>query len=101
MITSAECQSTMYVQHGGQPGHRSAWTDPSANHLTNNFFTQVLPVMENGYMRPRYNGYLHFQDHAGDPLQHCLLHDTDPQKALDAMNSIYEQRFAKQTAFTA
>lgn len=101
MVVSAECQSTMYVQHGGQPGHRSAWIDQLANHLTNSFFTQMLPVMENGYMRPRYNGYLHFQDHAGNPLQHCLLHDTDPKKALDAMNSIYEQRFAKQTAFTA
>ncbi|MFY7840568.1 MAG: extracellular solute-binding protein [Lacibacter sp.] len=101
MVVSGECQRTMYVQHGGQPGHRSAWTDTSANHLTNYFFTQVLPVMENGYMRPRYNGYLHFQDHAGDPLQQCLLHDTDPQKALDAMNSIYEQSLAKQTALTA
>ncbi|RXK57979.1 extracellular solute-binding protein [Lacibacter luteus] len=101
MIVSGECQRTMYVQHGGQPGHRSAWIDPSANHLTNYFFTQVLPVMDNGYMRPRYNGYLHFQDHAGDPLQQCLLHDTDPQKALDAMNTIYEQSLAKQTALTA
>ena len=101
MVTSGECQRTMYVQHGGQPGHRSAWTDASANHLTNYFFTQVLPVMDNGYMRPRYNGYLHFQDHAGDPLQDCLEYDGDPSKALREMNKLYQQSLSKQTEVTA
>jgi multiple sugar transport system substrate-binding protein len=96
LAVSAECQRTMYVQHGGQPGHRSAWVDAAANELTNDFFTQVLPVMEHGYMRPRYNGYLHFQDHAGNPLQDCLLHDGDPVTALKEMNSIYQQRLTKQ-----
>lgn len=91
MVVSGECQRTMYVQHGGQPGHRSAWTDAEANRLTNNFFKEVLPVMENGYLRPRYNGYLHFQDLAGDPLQHCLMHDGDPLIALQEMNKIYRE----------
>ncbi|MEP6746764.1 MAG: extracellular solute-binding protein [Bacteroidota bacterium] len=96
MIVSGECQRTMYVQHGGQPGHRSAWTDGEANSLTHNFFTEVLPVMDNGYTRPRYNGYLHFQDHAGEPLQQCLLNNTDPEKALNEMNKIYRQSRIKE-----
>jgi len=90
MIASGNFQRTFYVQHGGQPGHRSAWTDPLANQLTNNYFTNVLPIMENGYLRPRYNGYLHFQDMAGDPLHHCMLYDRDPEAALDQMNRIYQ-----------
>lgn len=96
MIASGECQRTMYVQHGGQPGHLSAWTDETANRLTNDFFSQVLPVMENGYMRPRYNGYLHFQDHAGNPLQKCLMNDGDAAIALSEMNTIYQQSMSKQ-----
>lgn len=91
MVVSGECQRTMYVEHGGQPGHRSAWVDAAANQLTNGYFEQVLPVMENGYMRPRYNGYLFFQDHAGDPLQQCLREDGDPAVALQAMNELYRQ----------
>lgn len=91
MAVSGECQRTIYVQHGGQPGHRSAWEDATANQLTNNFFKEVLPVMENGYLRPRYNGYLHFQDLAGDPLQQCLLQDSDPLSALKEMNKIYRE----------
>jgi len=96
MVVSGECQRTMYVQHGGQPGHRSAWMDEDANHLTNDFFKQVLPVMENGYIRPRYNGYLYFQDHAGKPLQNCLMNDGDPLTTLNEMNTIYQESLAKQ-----
>lgn len=96
MIVSGECQRTMYVQHGGQPGHRSAWWDTDANRITNNYFENVLPVMDNGYMRPRYNGYLYFQDHAGDPLQKCLMNDGNPQQALNEMNELYRQSILKQ-----
>jgi multiple sugar transport system substrate-binding protein len=91
MVVSGECQRTLYVQHGGQPGHRTAWLDADANHLTHNFFTNVLPAMDNGYTRPRYNGYLHFQDHAGLPLQKCILENSSPINALNEMNEIYQQ----------
>ena len=93
-IVSGEMQRTFYVQHGGQPGHRSAWTDGEANQLTHDFFKNILPIMDNGYIRPRYNGYLHFQDHAGVPLQKCLLENGDPAGALNEMNKIYRQSIA-------
>lgn len=98
LIVSGECQRTMYVQHGGQPGHRSAWWDADANRITNNYFENILPVMDNGYMRPRYNGYLFFQDHAGDPLQKCLMNDGDPLQALNEINELYRQSILKQPA---
>jgi multiple sugar transport system substrate-binding protein len=91
MIVSGECQRTLYVEHGGQPGHRSAWVDDNANRLTHDFFKNVLPVMDNGYVRPRYNGYLHFQDHAGIPPQKCFIENGDPVITLNEMNRIYQQ----------
>jgi multiple sugar transport system substrate-binding protein len=91
MVASGECQRTMYVQHGGQPGNKSAWIDKDANHLTNNFFKTILPVMENSYLRPRYNGYLYFQDKAGEPLHQCLRINGDPAKVIREMNKIYQQ----------
>lgn len=90
-ICSGDIQKTLYVQHGGQPGHRSAWLDEQANKLTNQFFKNILPAMDRGYMRPRYNGYLHFQDHAGQPLQDYLLGKTSAEFALQDMNKIYRQ----------
>jgi multiple sugar transport system substrate-binding protein len=95
LIVSGECQRTMYVENGGQPGHRSAWLDAGANQLTNGFFSKILPVMDNGYMRPRYNGYLHFQDHAGTPLQQCIMNNEKPEKALQEMNKIYQHSISK------
>jgi multiple sugar transport system substrate-binding protein len=90
-VVSGSIQRSLYVEHGGQPGHRSAWLDDKANRLTNDFFKTLLPVMDNGYTRPRYNGYLHFQDHAGKPLQKCIKENTDPVSALEEMNKIYRQ----------
>ncbi len=90
-IASEECQSTFYVQHGGQPGHRAAWKNEAANQLCNQFFRSVLPIMENGYVRPRYHGYLHFQDRAGEPMHRFLLHGGNPKKVLEEFNYIYRQ----------
>jgi multiple sugar transport system substrate-binding protein len=88
-ICSGEMQSTMYVQHGGQPGHKEAWLDEQANILCNNFFKNVLPAMERGYVRPRYNGYLHFQDNAANILWSYLYNGGDTDKTLHAMDMIY------------
>jgi multiple sugar transport system substrate-binding protein len=90
-LVSGELQRTLYVQNGGQPGHRPAWVNEDANRLTYDFFKTILPVIDNGYVRPRYNGYLYFQDHAGVPLQKCLVEDGDPVKVLNEMNKIYRE----------
>ncbi len=90
-IVSEEVQRTLYVQNGGQPGHLAAWQDDLANDITHHFFKNVLPVMQNGYIRPRYNGYLHFQDHAGVPLQKCLMGNAGAYETLNAMNNIYKE----------
>jgi multiple sugar transport system substrate-binding protein len=90
-VCSPAVQSGLYVQHGGQPGHRLAWANTLANLISNNFFLSVLPVMENGYVRPRYNGYLHFQDQAGDPIQQYLMQPGNPDAVLKEMDRIYQQ----------
>lgn len=90
-ITSGECQSTFYVENGGQPGHLSAWIGNNANLICNNFFSNLLPAMERGYVRPRYNGYLHFQDHAGEPLFQYLMNGGSAEQVLETMNSIYKE----------
>lgn len=90
MAVSESWQSTLYVQHGGQPGHLAAWKNDLANLLTSDFFKQVLPLMERGYTRPRYNGYLYFQDHAGKPVQDFLMSRISSQEALEQMNQLYQ-----------
>lgn len=95
LVVSPTWQAGIYVQNGGQPGHLGAWTNEEANRITNRYFHHVLPAMERGYMRPRYNGYLHFQDHAGDPLHQYLRDGGSPVAVLEAMNKLYRQSLAQ------
>lgn len=92
-IVSSKCQSTFYVEHGGQPGHKAGWTSRTANRICHHFFDTILPVMENGYVRPRYNGYLYFQDHAGEHIRNYLMQDGDPAKVLSELNQLYKKSF--------
>jgi multiple sugar transport system substrate-binding protein len=95
-VVSPAIQSSFYVEHGGQPGHRLAWINDKANRLTNNYFYTALPTMERGYMRPRYDGYLYFQDHAGDPIREFLMNKRDPGSTLAAIDKLYRESLIKE-----
>lgn len=69
---SSAIQSTLYFDAGGQPGHRSAWTNDEVNRRSNQFFSSTLPTLDAAYVRPRFPGYLDFQDSAA-PLVHAYL----------------------------
>ena len=64
-VASPECQRTVFFQSGGQPGHRSAWTDPRVNAACQNFFCDTLAALDRAFLRPRYAGHMAFQDRAG------------------------------------
>jgi multiple sugar transport system substrate-binding protein len=101
-VLSPQCQSNLYVQNGGQPGHLKAWLNNDANYITNNFFKNVLPAMQSGYVRPRYNGYLHFQDNAGDYIHSYLKGENDnPEKVLIALNKLYQESFVTENLSVA
>jgi multiple sugar transport system substrate-binding protein len=63
-VASGECQRTLYVQSGGQPGNRNAWIDPEVNSIMNHFFETTLPTLEQAYVRPRFPGFVEFQTEA-------------------------------------
>jgi len=76
-VTSAECQTGVYLGAGGQPAHRSAWTDPYANELTHGFFTDTLATLDASFLRGRSPGYPLFQRRAGE-LLHELVTRREP-----------------------
>jgi len=71
LLVSADVQSGLYVQSGGQPGHGSAWESGAANDLVDNFFLATRETMEQAFMRPRVPGHRQFQEQAG-----VLIHDS-------------------------
>lgn len=88
-IVSGDVQQTLYTEAGGQPGYRAAWTDAKNNNDTNHYFANTLPALDAAYVRPRYNGYLHFQDHAGLPIQTFLREGGNPELVLEKVNQMY------------
>jgi multiple sugar transport system substrate-binding protein len=90
-VAAAACQQGMYVEVGGQPGHRAAWLDPAANRLTNGYFQATLATLDDAYLRPRYNGYLHFQDE-GALVAHAFLREGGDAKAVvSSLNRLYQE----------
>ncbi len=68
-LASGPVQRGGYLAGGGQPAHRSAWTDGPANDLTGGFFQATLRSMDLAFLRPRWPGYMEFQDRAGPLLR--------------------------------
>jgi multiple sugar transport system substrate-binding protein len=90
-VASPEIQRTLYVEAGGQPGHRSAWLDPHANELSSSYFAHTLPGLDAGYLRPRYDGALLVQNEGGNTVWESLRSGGDPSELLDRLDALYRR----------
>lgn len=90
-VASPQVQRTLYVDAGGQPGHRGAWEDDYVNHATANFFRNTLPALERAFLRPRYHGYMRFQDSAGTPVRQYLMQGGDERALLQQLDQLYRE----------
>lgn len=86
---SPEIQRTLYCDCGGQPGHRAAWLDEECNRTTLNFYRDTLETLDQAYLRPRYSGYLTFQDNAGLIIRDYVQSGGDVATTLKKLNELY------------
>lgn len=85
-VASRECQQTLYVESGGQPAAKSAWSDDHANEITSGYFRDTLPVLEQAWLRPRFAGFASYQNIAAETI-HCFLQGRlSSDEALDDLN---------------
>jgi multiple sugar transport system substrate-binding protein len=88
-ITGRECQRTLYVESGGQPGSRAAWEDEAANALTHGYFRSTLPVLQNAWLRPRYRGFIgDCQNAAGHVIARFMSGERSARETLDEFDSL-------------
>jgi multiple sugar transport system substrate-binding protein len=90
-VAGPVCQRGLYTRAGGQPGHRGAWLDPVVNADAGDFYRDTLPTLDDAYLRPRYDGYIPFQDRAGEAVHAYLRDGGDPRLALDDINRHYRE----------
>ena len=86
-VANPDTQRSLYAQSGGQPGHRAAWLDPTLNAATNNFFANTLPTLDDAWVRPRFPGFIAFQDAASTLVHDYLIHGGAESQVLEQMNS--------------
>ena len=55
------------------------------------FFTRTLPTLDRAFVRPRYTGYLEFQDTACLHIHDYLRNNGDVNATLDIVNKIYRE----------
>ncbi len=88
-VASAEIQKGLYFESGGQPGHAAAWESDMCNQASRNFFRNTRRTLDTAWLRPRYPGYIEFQDHAGDIVHACIKSELRINSVLDTLQDIY------------
>lgn len=84
-----DIQRTLYLSAGGQPGHRSAWTDAEADAMVGGFFSGTLEAHDAAYLRPRAPGFLGFQAQAGELVHAWLQRRGDVDAVLDEIDDAW------------
>ncbi len=101
-VASAAVQSSVYVNGGGQPGHRSAWLDPAVDAAHGGFFAATLPGIDAAYLRPRRPGYLQAQTTASEMVHRWLTDRTTPAARLaHDLDALFTARPPGRTPTTA
>lgn len=90
-IAGAECQSGLFFDAGGQPGNAVAWEADRTNAACRDFFRNTRATLETAWLRPRYDGYMEFQDRGGDILHACLRGEASKGDTLDALDAAYRE----------
>lgn len=81
-----------FAEHHGQPARRELWLDESINLRFANCYRDTLATMEGCWIRPRYNGYLAFQEKAGDLIEAHLCGDLAEDALLDRLERMHAGR---------
>jgi multiple sugar transport system substrate-binding protein len=92
-IARADVQRGPYAAAGGQPGHAAAWDDDAVNAVTGNFYRDTRATLEAGWLRPRHNGYMAFQEQASLRLNRALEQGEEGARVVADLNEAYRGSF--------
>lgn len=90
-IASADCQTGLFFESGGQPGNAMAWEDDATNAASRDFFRNTRETLETSWLRPRYDGYMGFQEAGGNILHACLRGEVGIVATLDSLDAAYRE----------
>jgi multiple sugar transport system substrate-binding protein len=96
-LASPQHQRGTYVKEGGQPASLSAWLDPEIDAAACGFFSGTLETLQNAYVRPRFDGFVHFFEAAGTEINRCLKGETSDSQLIASLNKRFAECLALAT----
>lgn len=78
-----------FAAHHGQPAHVTAWQDPAINRTFGGCYQDTRATVEACWIRPRYDGYLAFQEKAGNLIETHLRGEIAVDPLLDALTRLH------------
>jgi multiple sugar transport system substrate-binding protein len=87
--SGAEAQRTLVGPAGGQPGSRTAWTEPQLDLAAGGFFSDTLATIERAWVRPRERWWPAFQLAGGKLLNRGLAARVPLRTLLADLDSLY------------
>lgn len=92
-ISSAETQRGPYALAGGQPAHAAAWEDEAVNAAAGNFYRKTRATLEESFLRPRHNNYMHFQAEASERISAGLKSHEPAAAVIGDINLLFRKSF--------
>lgn len=90
-LMGGEAQRDFIPAHGGQPSRRSVWRDDAVNERWNGFYRGTIRTLEDAFVRPRYAGYVPFQNAASTLLREALAEGASGRAATGRLVALYRE----------
>ena len=90
-LAGADVQTKLMMEHHGQPARVEAWRGCQADGLFRGSHKNLCTTMESAWTRPRFAGYIVWQDASGKLVERLLAGDLSEQAFLDALIRSWEK----------
>ena len=90
-LHTASHQAGDYYAFGGQPGLRSAWTNPAVDSDAGGFFSGTLDTLDKAYLRPRFDGFIPAFEHMGHLVHRHLAEPGDRRAVIASSLAAYDR----------
>ena len=85
-LDSAGVQEGVYYDGGGQPGNAVAWESDRTNADSLDFFRGTRATLDGAYLRPRFSGYIDFQNECSPLVTEALAGRITDAELIERLN---------------
>lgn len=90
-VAGERIQTGDYAKAGGQPGHAAAWESDAVNRPVLDFYRNTRATLEGGWLRPRHDGYMDFQQAASAALTEGLRNREPHSQVLETLDRLWRE----------